>query len=163
MQIIALYIIIIICFALFKKVDAYEAFREGVEAGFQTVKNLFPSLMAIVFAVGILTSSGVIELLEKHLETNLVHPKILLQMILKPISWSSSLLVMTDIFTRYGADSKLGILSTLIQGSCDTTIYVTTVLFSSVKIKHSSYPLIIGLIANFLTFLFILLIYQKIF
>lgn len=163
MQIITIYIIIIIAFALWKKVDAYQAFIEGVDQSFSSIKKIFPNIMAIIFAINIFTNSGILEIFEKYLSNFFIHPKILLQGMLKPISWSSSLLMMTNIFEREGVNSALGFLSTLVQGSSDTTIYVTALYFSSIKIKHTGHTLIVGLLTDFLTFCFILIIYQNLF
>jgi spore maturation protein B len=69
--------------------------------------------------------------------------------LLRPISGSASLIVMNDIFKNFGPDSYLGYLSSIIQGSTDTTIYVLALYFGSVKIKKTSHALYAGLFADF--------------
>lgn len=160
MQIITIYIIIIIGYALWKRVDAYQAFLEGVDHSFESIRKIFPNIMAIIFAIQIFTNSGILDIFETYLSNCFIHPKILLQGILKPISWSSSLLMMTNIFEYEGVNSSLGYLSTLIQGSSDTTIYVTALYFSSINIKRTGHTLIVGLLTDFLTFCFVLIIYH---
>ena len=65
MQIIVIYILLIILFAIFKKVNAYDAFLEGVDESFKTVKNIFPNILAIIFAINVFINSGIMEILEK--------------------------------------------------------------------------------------------------
>ena len=117
MQIIVIYILLIILFAIFKKVNAYDAFLEGVEESFKTVKNIFPNILAIIFAINVFINSGIMEILEKALSNVNIVPEIIMQCFLKPISWSSSLLLMSKIFEIHGVDSTTGMLSTLIQGN----------------------------------------------
>ena len=95
MQIIVIYILLIILFAIFKKVNAYDAFLEGVDESFKTVKNIFPNILAIIFAINVFINSGVMEILEKVLSNVNIVPEIIMQCFLKPISWSSSLLLNT--------------------------------------------------------------------
>ncbi|MFR7880994.1 MAG: hypothetical protein ACLU5J_05635 [Christensenellales bacterium] len=129
MQIIVIYILLIILFAIFKKVNAYDAFLEGVEESFKTVKNIFPNILAIIFAINVFINSGIMEILEKALSNVNIVPEIIMQCFLKPISWSSSLLLMSKIFEIHGVDSTTGMLSTLIQGGSDTTIYIVAFVF----------------------------------
>ena len=76
-----------------------------------------------------------------------------MQCILKPISWSSSLLMMSKVFETYGVDSKLGALSTLIQGGSDTTIYIVALYFSSIKMKKTGHTIWVGILTDITTFI----------
>lgn len=159
MQVVIIYIFIIIFFALFHKVDAYKAFCEGVEKSIPSVIKIFPSLLSIIFVINVFIHSGVIELFETYFSSFMVSAKVIMQIFFKPISWSSSLMMMMKIYEIEGVDSTNSILSTIIQGSFDTTIYVATMYFASVKIERPKYTYIVGLLGNFLTFCFIFTIY----
>ena len=124
MQVVVIYLLVILGFAFLKRVNAYQSFLNGVENSFSTVKSVFPNVLAIILAIQIFANSGILELLQTWLPTRLLVPEIFIQCFFKPISWSSSLLVMTDIFEKYGVDSFLGQLSSLLQGSSVTTINV---------------------------------------
>ena len=153
MQIIVIYILLIILFAIFKKVNAYDAFLEGVEESFKTVKNIFPNILAIIFAINVFINSGIMEILEKALSNVDIVPEIIMQCFLKPISWSSSLLLMSKIFEIHGVDSTTGMLSTLIQGGSDTTIYIVALYFSSIKMKKTGHTMWVGILTDIATFL----------
>lgn len=158
MIIIVVYISLVILIALLKKVDTYQAFIDGVNDSFGSVIRLFPSVLAIVFSMNIFINSGILEFFTKHLNNFFISPKILLQIFLKPISWSSSLLMMIKIFETEGVNSFSSYLSSIIQGSFDTTIYVIAMYFSSIKVTKTKYSLKVGLISNFLIFIVILVI-----
>ena len=86
-------------------------------------------------------------------------PKELLPLaIMRPISGSSSLILMSDVFKNYGVDSYLGRVASLMQGSTDTTIYIIGLYFSSVGIHKIKYSLIVGLLADLMAILLSLLI-----
>lgn len=152
MQIIVVYIIIIILIGLVRKVNTYEAFLEGVENSFVTVKSIFPNILGIIFAINVFTESGIIDILKDLFKNINIAPEIIIQCLLKPVSWSSSLLFMNDIFNTYGVDSFIGKLSTLIQGGSDTTIYVVALYFSSIKIKKTSHTMLAGILTDICVF-----------
>lgn len=154
MQVVVVYLLVILGFAFFKRKNAYQSFLNGVENSFQTVKSVFPNVLAIILAIQIFANSGILELLRSWLPTHILVPEIFIQCFFKPISWSSSLLVMTDIFGKYGVDSFIGQLSSLLQGSSDTTIYIVAMYFSSIKMNKYGHSLLAGLLTDFATFVF---------
>ena len=78
--------------------------------------------------------------------------------ILRPISGSSSLIILDSIIAKYGADSFIGILSSVMQGSTDTTIYIIGMYFASIGIKKIRYSLVVGLLADLLSIIISLLV-----
>lgn len=154
MTVIVVYILIIILFGVFKKVNPYESFLKGVDSSFKTVLSIFPNILAIIFAVNVFINSGVLDLIKEILFKFNIVPEIIIQILLKPISWSSSLVIMNGIFETYGVDSFIGMLSSVLQGCSDTTIYIVALYFSSINIKKTSHTLVTGLLADFATFLF---------
>ena len=78
--------------------------------------------------------------------------------ILRPISGSSSFIILDSIIAKYGADSFIGILSSVVQGSTDTTIYIIGMYFASIGIKKIRYSLVVGLLADLLSIIISLLV-----
>ena len=150
--IIPLFILIIIFYGLFKKVDIYTSFLKGVKEGLVTCFNIFPSILAMVFAVNIFLNSNFLHstfsFLSTFFENNNMSLDILPMAILRPISGTASLSIMNDIFIKYGPDSFVGLLASTIQGSTDTTIYVLALYFSSIKVTKTGHALINGLFAD---------------
>ncbi|MBE6161135.1 MAG: spore maturation protein [Firmicutes bacterium] len=150
--IIPIFILIIIFYGLIKKIDIYESFLTGVKEGLVTVYNICPSIIAMVFAVNIFLNSNFLENIFSFLNPLLLKLNIPIDIIpmalLRPISGTASLSIMNDIFSKYGPDSFAGLLSSTIQGSTDTTIYVLALYYGSVRISKIKHTLINGLFAD---------------
>ena len=114
--------------------------------------------MFFLLGVNIFLHSGIIELLEAFCERSNLIPEIIIQLILRPISNSSSLIMMTKVFEKYGVDSFLGKLSSIIQASTDTTLYIIIVYFSTINIKKIGKTLLLGFLTNILTMLFCIVV-----
>lgn len=159
--------VIILIYGLYKKIDIFDIFLEGVKEGLTIVINIFPTIFAMVIAISLLTNSNVIYDL-----TNLLKPlfnkvnfptEVLSLAILRPISGSSSLVVLNNILNTYGPDSFIGRLASVMQGSTDTTIYILSLYFSSINIKKTRYSLIVGLLSDFMSIIFSFLIVSLLF
>lgn len=142
--------------AVIKKVNVYESFIEGAKEGFHVAVGIIPYLIAILVAIGIFRASGAMTLLIDGitwlvsltgLNTDFVGA--LPTALMKPLSGSGARGMMVDAMTLNGADSFVGRLSCIIQGSTDTTFYILAVYFGSVGIKNTRYALACGLIADF--------------
>lgn len=153
MIVIVIYIFVIIVYGLIKKVNPYDTFLKGVDESFNTVKTLFPNILAIILAINIFINSGIVDAISKILVNTKIVPEIIIQIFLKPISWSSSLVMMNKTFELYGVDSFIGKLSSVLQGCSDTTIYIVALYFSSIKLKKTGHTMWVGLLADFTTFL----------
>lgn len=153
MIVVPIYIIIILLFGYFKKVNCFDEFLEGSKKGLISAYKLFPTIIGIVFAVNIFTSSGIIEILGIIFNHPTIVPEIFIQALLRPISANSSLIIMNDIYQVYSPNSITGQISSLIQGCSDTTIYVITIYFSSISVKKSYYTLYAGLLTDLITFI----------
>jgi len=159
MIIIVIYLLIIIIYGMMKKVDAYSAFTRGVENNFKTTLSILPTIMVLVLGVNIFINSGIIEIIENIFINKKIIPELIIQPLLKPISSSSSMLMMIKIFEKYGVNSSIGQISSIIQGCSDTTIYIIVLYFSSIKMKNNKYALKAGLLTDFITFLFAIFIW----
>lgn len=146
-------ILIIIVYGLIEKQQIFDVFLEGAKEGLQIVINIFPTLLGLFLSINVLRASGIIDAI-----TNIVMPLLnLLKMpseilplaLLRPISGSASMAVATDIMTKYGVDSLIGLMSSTIMGSTETTLYTIALYTSAVKIKKTRFVLIAALLADF--------------
>ena len=149
--ILPILVLIIIAIALYKRVNAYQAFIGGVKDGLSLFFDIFPALMAMMCAISLLRESGLMEMLSSGIASilHVIPSQIWPMVIFRPISGSASLAVLVDVFKTCGVDSLAGNMASIIQGSTDTTVYVITLYFSSVGIKKIKNALSIGLIADF--------------
>ncbi len=152
--IIPLFVISVILYGLKKKVMIYDTFLEGAKEGLITAFHIFPSVIAMVFAVNIFLNSHIIEVgfyfLEPYLKLLNIPLQILPMAFIRPISGTASLAIMNDIFANFGPDSYIGRIASVLQGCTDTTIYVLALYFGSVKISKTRYALTTGLFADFI-------------
>lgn len=142
----------IIVIGHFRKVPVYETFIQGAKEGFPTAVHLIPHLVAMMVAVSVFRESGALDLLLGYMRPVFdrlhIPAEIVPMALLRPISGTGSLTVMTDIFQTYGPDSLLGKVASVLQGSSDTTLYVLTVYFGSVGIRNARYAVKVGLLSD---------------
>ncbi len=148
-------IIVFISHAAYKKVDAYQAFIEGAKEGFQTAIMIIPYLVAMLVAIGVFRASGCLDLLMNLLRYTVLQAGLDTQFIdamptalMKPFSGSGARAMMVDTLQTFGADSFAGRLSSIVQGSTETTFYVLSVYFGAVGIKNIRHALACGIIAD---------------
>ncbi len=139
-----------------KKVNVYDAFIDGAKDGFKTAVGIIPYLIAMLVAVGMFRASGAMDLLVSGLGwcfaligLNTDFVPALPTAFMRPLSGSGARGLMVDAMMQYGADSFVGRLVSIVQGSTDTTFYILAVYFGSVKIKDTRYAVLCGLIADF--------------
>lgn len=151
--IIPIMVLIVICYGLHKKNNIYDSFTDGAKESIPMVLSLFPSLLGMIFGINIFLKSGFLTFILniiKPLFGNINVPiEILPMAIIRPISGSSALAILTNILSDYGPDSLIGKIASCIQGSTDTTFYVLTLYYGSVGIKKIKYSLKVGLLADF--------------
>jgi len=135
-----------------RKVKVYEVFVEGAKDGFNTAVRIIPYLVAMLMAIGVFRASGAMELLTSVLSplTNLIGmPAETLPMaLMRPLSGSGSLGIMTELMKVHGPDSFIGVLASTMYGSTETTFYVLAVYFGSVNVRNTRHALPAGLIAD---------------
>jgi len=135
-----------------KKVKVYEVFVEGAKDGFTIAVRIIPYLVAILVAVGMFRASGALDLLLSFLAPllNLIGfpPENLPLALMRPLSGSGSLGLLTDLVNEYGADSLTAKIGATMYGSSETTFYVLAVYFGSVAVTRSRHALIAGLTAD---------------
>ncbi len=137
------------------KVNVYDEFIEGAKDGFQTAVRIIPYLVAILVGIGVFRASGAMDMLIDGIkwtvaavggDTDFVGA--LPTALMKPLSGSGARGMMVDAMTTYGADSFIGRLSCVFQGSTDTTFYILAVYFGSVGIRYTRHAVACGLLAD---------------
>lgn len=146
-------IIIIVIYGIADKKKVYDIFVEGATEGMSIVIKIFPTLLGIFLAVGVLRSSGLLEIITRAVSvfTNKVGfpSEVMPLAMLRPISGSASLAVATDIMKTYGVDSKIGLITSTIMGSTETTFYTIAIYTGSIGVKKIRFVLVAALIADF--------------
>lgn len=157
-MILSIIVLIIIIYGLYKKVDIYDKFVEGSKESYSMILSLFPSLLGMILAVNIFVGCGLLTDIFSNIKISFFPSEILPLIFLRPISGSSSLAILNNIFDTYGPDSYVGILASVMQGSTDTTIYILTLYFGSVGIKKTRYALSNGLLADICSFIIAMIV-----
>ena len=149
---------IIICFILVgvrKRINVYDAFIEGAKEGFNTAIRIIPYLVAILVAITVFRASGAMDVLIGSIRWTIASLGVdasfvdaLPTAIMKPLSGSGARGMMVDAMNTYGADSFVGRLSCIFQGSTDTTFYILAVYFGSVGIRKTRHAVACGLLAD---------------
>ncbi len=149
---IPLVLLVFLGWGLFKKVKVYEVFVEGAKDGFNVAIRIIPYLVAMLAAIGIFRASGALELLISLLTpiTSLIGmpPETLPMALMRPLSGSGSLGIMTELMNVHGPDSLIGIMASTMYGSSETTFYVLAVYFGAVGVKNTRHAVPTGLIAD---------------
>ena len=151
MGIIVAFIVAGVC----KRVNVYDTFIEGAKDGFQTAVRIIPYLVAILVGVAVFRASGAMDLLVDGIRwlvgllgINTDFIEALPTALMKPLSGAGARGIMIDTMSTYGADSFVGRLSCIFQGSTDTTFYVLAVYFGSVGIRYTRHAVTCGLLAD---------------
>lgn len=138
-----------------KKINVYDAFIEGAKEGFQTAVRIIPYLVAILVGIGVFRASGAMDMIIDGIKWtvgvlggNTDFVGALPTALMKPLSGSGARGMMVDAMTTYGADSFVGRLSSVFQGSTDTTFYILAVYFGSVGIRYTRHAVACGLLAD---------------
>ena len=152
--VIPVIVLIIVVYGIVKKINVYDVFIEGSKESFSMILNLFPSLLAMILGVNILINSGllgnILNILKPLAEILKVPLEVIPLAIMRPISGSSSLALLNNIFANIGPDSLAARLGSIIQGSTDTTFYVLTLYFGCIGIKKIRYAMWAGLLGDLL-------------
>lgn len=150
--VIPLILLLFIGMAEFRKVKVYEKFVEGAKEGFEIGVKIIPYLVAMLVAIAMFRASGALEILTIALKplTDLIGmpSEVLPMALMRPLSGSGSLGVMTELMKTHGADSLIGFIASTMFGSTETTFYVIAVYFGAVSVQRTKYALPAGLMAD---------------
>ena len=149
---IPIIIVLIILYGIKDKIKVFDTFLDGAKEGIEIVFKMFPTLLGIFLAVGVLRASGLIDGIVNLITpiTNLLEipSNILPLAILRPISGSASMAVAVDIMQKYGVDTLTGFITSTIMGSTETTFYTIAIYTSAVGIKKTRGILFAALAAD---------------
>ncbi len=145
-------IVMIILFGIKEKQKVFDIFLDGAKEGLEVVISLFPTLLGIFLAIGLLRDSGILDFVIGIISpvTNLlkIPSQILPLAMLRPISGSASMGVAVDIMQKYGVDSLLGTICSTIMGSTETTFYTIAIYTACIKVKKIRFVLAAALLAD---------------
>ncbi len=148
-------IVAFILAAMRKKVNVYDAFIEGAKEGFSTAVRIIPYLVAMLVGIGVFRASGAMDMLVDGVKWAVASlggdtsfAGALPTALMKPLSGSGARGMMVDAMSTYGADSFVGRLSCIFQGSTDTTFYILAVYFGSVGVRYTRHAVACGLLAD---------------
>lgn len=148
--------LIVLLLGYFQKVNCFEAFLEGSKEGLKTAVNMFSSLLTFTIAISLLFSSGLIDKLQEIISFD--YGIILIQVIIRPLSSSSSLSILMKCYETYGIDSFISLISTGIHYVSDASFYIIPFYCSLYSIKKYEKILLLGLIINIISYIIVILI-----
>ena len=159
---IPVFIVSFIVFGLIRKVNVYECFVEGAKSGIESMFGIIAPLVGLMVAISMFRESGALEIIAKAISPILSYvglpAEVLPLSILRPISGSASLALVTDIFKTYGPDSQIGKIASVMMGSTETTFYTIAVYFGAVGIKNTRHTIPSALSADLTGIIFSALI-----
>jgi spore maturation protein B len=154
---IPVFIFVVLGYGYIKGVKVYDAFIEGAKDGLTTAFRVLPYMVAMFVAIGILRSSGAMDIL-----INIVAPvtsllgipsQILPLAIIRPMSGIASTGMLAEILKAYGPDSYIGRVASTMMGSTETIFYTLSVYFGSIGVKRIRYTLWAALLADLAGFI----------
>ncbi len=150
--IVPIFVLFIILYGFKKNVNIYDSFLVGAKDGLITVFRIAPAVIAMVFATNLFLNSHFLEFIFSYFTPLLnaldIPINVLPMALVRPISGTASLAIMSNIFEVYGPDSFVGRLASNLQGCTDTTIYVLALYFGSIKVTKTKHALSAGLFAD---------------
>ncbi len=151
-------ILIIALFGFLRKVPVFDTFVSGAAEGLRSSAAILPSLLGLMLAVSMLSSSGALDLLSSFLAPAAravgIPPEVTPLILIKPVSGSGSTAVLSQIFRDYGPDSLIGRVASVLSGSTETTFYAVAVYYGAVGIKKTRHTVPAALTADFAACIF---------
>ena len=165
-SIIPIIVVIIITYGMIKGRKVYEWFVEGAKEGLKVCLNIFPYLLAMIIAVNIFREAKLLDLLNNMISpiSSLIGlPKEIVPLVLvKPLSGSGALGILTDIVKTYGPDSYIGLIASVIMGTTETIFYTITVYCGAVQIKKIRHTLWAAVLADLTAIIISIFLVSKI-
>lgn len=147
------FVLFIILYGFYKKVNLYDSFLVGAKNGLVTIFQIAPAVIGMVFATNLFLNSHFLDYVFSFftpvIEFFHIPIEVLPMALVRPISGTASLAIMSNLFSLYGPDSFVGRLASTLQGCTDTTIYVLALYFGSIKVTKTKHALSAGLFADF--------------
>lgn len=151
-SIMAILILAIVAYGMIKKVKVYECFVDGAKEGLTITLRIFPYLLAMLVAIAVFRESKALDYFINFVKPVVkligLPPEVVPLVLVKPLSGSGALGVLSDILMKYGADSYIGRLSSVIMGTTETIFYTLTIYFGAVGIKKIRHTLWAAIMAD---------------
>ena len=148
---IAILILLLLVYAAFRRVNIFDAFREGAAQAIPLVKAILPTLAVFSAAMALFRASGAFDLLSSFLSPAFrklgVDPALVPLLLVRPFSGSAALGALTDVFKEYGPDSQAGLTASVLLGSSETIFYTLALYFGSVGIRKTRFAVPAALLA----------------
>ena len=145
-------------YAAFKKVKVYDSFTEGIKGAIPLILSIFPYIVGVMMLCKLLEASGLEERLTKWISPLFsftgIPEEISSLVLMKPLSGSGSIAVLTQILERYGVDSYAGRCACVAYGTADTIFYIGAVYFAGIKRQKLTAALVIALVSYLLAVIF---------
>ncbi|MDR1100924.1 MAG: spore maturation protein [Clostridiales bacterium] len=157
LNVISIYIVpfmifIIIAHGIIRRVDVFSSFQKGAKNGLETVVQILPALLAIFVGISMFRASGTLDIIANFMSPilNFLHlpAEVLPLALMRPISGSASVAIVSDLINTHGADSIIGRISSVMMGSTETTFYTLAVYFSSIGVHDSRWTVKAALLAD---------------
>ena len=136
--------------------NSYGLFIKGAKDGIDTVLTIFPYILAMIFATKLLESSMFLMYVFKNFDFPYL---LILEGFFRPMSNNASLSVLIEIFAKYGVDSKVGIVGSILQGATETSFYIIAVYYGAIGVKKYPYSIIMAIISDILIFVFSIILF----
>ena len=149
------FIILVLVFAAIKRVKIYESFINGVKDSLKTGITIIPYVLTMYVAVAVFKSSNI---LSDLISFNKIPSEIFIQGIFRPISSHASFAIFISNIKEFGADSNIGLASSILQGGNDTTVYVLGLYFGYANIKKARHSYLVGIICDIICFILCVLL-----
>lgn len=154
--VIPVFLVVILVYALVKKHNAYKSFTEGIKEGVDISLGIMPTMITMYISIGILDASGLLDLFISGFK---FPPELIGQGLFKPFSYQASSGFMIDIFNKYGVDSNEGKISSIIQATADSSIYIMSLYFGAFSIVKTRKAYVIGICINLFSYILCIIIY----
>lgn len=137
----------------YRRVSVFDCFVEGAKDGLSTTVKILPSLIGLLVAIGMLKASGALDfflVLVSPISRLLRIPSEVMPLaLMRPVSGSGSLAIVSDLLNRYGADSFIGRVASVMMGSTETTFYTIAVYFGSIGVRRTRHTVAASLVSDF--------------
>ncbi len=131
----------IVLYGYLRGVNVFEVFLAGAREGLKTAAEILPALVALIASVGIFKASGALDLLTVALSPAMrllgLPAEVLPLALLRPVSGSGAMVIFTELLSRFGPDSTIGRIASVLEGSTETTFYTIAVYFGAAGIRKT--------------------------
>ncbi len=145
-------IFLIIAYGLIRKVSVFDVFLTGALEGAYTAFKVLPTLVGLITAVAMLNASGAFDMLAGVLSSMAgilgLPSEVIPLLLIHPVSGSGGMAVLTDLLERFGPDSRVGRIASVMCGSSETTLYAVTVYYGACGVEKTRHTLFCGLLAD---------------